>query len=349
MIIYVHVPGFYAAVEQADHPELRGRSLIVGGDPRKRGTVTGVSSEARESGVREGMDTGEAQALCPGAELRSTRMTRYRDVAAELRATFRSFSDRLEAQGLDGTYLDAGDSPDPLTLAAELCVRLQADHGLPAVAGIGETRFVACMAAQHTGPGGIRLVPGDQTRAFLSGLDVTELWGLGPATAERLAQAGISKIGGIQELDEDQAGELLGRNASRFRAYALGEDRDPLRASPPAKSLSREVTLHGATVDLRTLSTTVSELASQLEEMLARERRVARTVTLGVVFADGERLSRTQTSPDPLRTQGELADAAWRLLERTQAGVRLVRRLRLQVSKLERPPSAADPRQLRLF
>ena len=167
MIIFVHVPGFYAAVEQADHPADRGGPIIVGGDPHKGGTVTSSSPEAGEAGVHAGMELRAAQALCPEAELRPTRLRRYREVAAELRAILRTASDRIEPEGLDATYLELAALEDPVTLAARLCVQIQAEIGLRAVAGVGPTRFVAHLAGRNVGGQGIREVPPDQVLAFL--------------------------------------------------------------------------------------------------------------------------------------------------------------------------------------
>ena len=140
MIVFIQAPGFYAAVEQADDPALRGVPVIVGGDPRKRGSVTSASREAAEQGVSEGMDAAEALELCPDAQLRSTRMKRYREVAAELRELIRTETDRIEEVGLEGTFLQLESSEDAVQRAAELCVRIQAELGVHAVAGIAPTR-----------------------------------------------------------------------------------------------------------------------------------------------------------------------------------------------------------------
>ena len=154
MIIFIHIPGFYAAVEQADNHELRGRPVVVGGDPRKRGSVTGVSVEARKRGVVEGMEAREALERCPEAVFRRTRLKRYRAVAAETRALLRATTDRIEEFGVDGTFLEVPPQIEALPLAAELCVHMQAELALHSVAGIGPTRFIAYLGARHPRSGG---------------------------------------------------------------------------------------------------------------------------------------------------------------------------------------------------
>jgi nucleotidyltransferase/DNA polymerase involved in DNA repair len=141
----------------------------------------------------------------------------------------------------------------------------------------------------------------------------------------------------------------VGRNAQRFLAHARAEDRAPLRPQPLPKSFSQERTLDEPTRDLRVLGERIGELAFRLTHLLERERRLTRTLTLGLGFLDTEAVTRTQTFEEPIRTANELRDAALELLSRTQAGVRSVRRVRLQVSNLVRAGSTGDARQLRLF
>jgi DNA polymerase-4 len=349
MIVYIQVPDLYAAIEQADEPGLRGKAIIVGGNPRKRGNVTSANSEAREAGVQEGMRVQEALELCPAAALRPTRLRRYREVASEMRAILRGTTDRLEPAGLDGTYLEAPPRADPLSLAAELCVQIQADLGIAARAGIGATRFVAHLPAIHAGPGRLRWVRPEDSLDFLAPLAVTEIWGLGPSTAQKLEAHGLRRIGDLQSLERARLEEIVGRNAPRFLALANAHDREPLRPQPQPKSFSQEETLDEPTRDLRLVGGRIAELAVRLAALLERDRRVARTVSLGLHYLDAQHVTRTQTLEEPLGSADELRETALELLSRTQAGVRTVRRVRVQVSNLTRRRSPQDARQLRLF
>src|SRR5258705_265865 len=242
MIVFVLVPGLYSAVEQADNPALRGRPVVVGADPAKRGTVTSASREARARGVDEGMEMRRALELCPDAVIRPTRLERYREVAAELRALLRAETDRIEELGLEGTFLELGPSVDPVARAAELCVRVQAELGIGAVAGIGPTRFVAYLGARHAGPGGIRQVAEADVKSFLAPIPVTEIWGVGPATAERLAARGVHTIATLAAVDIATLTGVVGRGASAILEYARRADRQPPRPKPPPRSLSPERT-----------------------------------------------------------------------------------------------------------
>ena len=349
MIIFIHVGGFYAAVEQADDPSLRGQPVLVGGDPRKRGLVTGASVEAERLGAKAGMRMAEALERCPSAAVRQTRLQRYREMAQEVRALLWNVASALETEGLEGAYLEAPAEREPAGYAAEICVRVRAELGLSAAAGIGPTRFTAFIAAAYPPPEGIRLVTREDAVEFLAPYPTTDVWGLGPTTARKLAEHGIESIGDLQKCSVDELRALVGRNAATFRALARAEDRDLLRPSPRVKSLSQERTLDEPTVDLRTLGERLADLATRLETMLDRERRAARTVGITLSYVDERRVTRSVTLPRPVRAYAEIRDAALELLNRTQAGVRAVRRVRLQLSNLDGSEPSEDPRQLRLF
>jgi len=349
MVVFLKAPGFYAAVEQADDPQLRGAPVIVGGDPHKRGTVTAASPEALAAGVRPGMETAEALRLCPGAHVRATRLKRYRELAAEMRELIRAATDRIEELGLDGTFLELPRDGDALRQVAELCVSIQARLGVRSVAGIGPTRFAAFLASQEPGPGGILQLRAEEVQDFLDRFPVTAIWGLGPATSARLEELDVKSIGDLRRMPLEQLRAIAGRNAQAFLDLACARPDEPLRPKPRAKSLSQERTLATPSADLRALGDELAELARQLEGVLARERRAARTITLGLGYVDGTQVTRTQTLDRPAVGQGAIGDAALLLLGRTQAGVRQVRRVRLQLANLSLLEDETQPEQLRLL
>ena len=349
MIVFIYVPDFYASVEQAESG-LAGEPVIVGGDPAKGAAVLSVSSEARTLGLEAGMSVEDALRRCPGVTRRPTRMRVYREAAAQVRALLREQVERFEPVGMEGAYLECPPSVDALGFAAGACVRLRAELGLPARAGIGPTRFVAHLAARHAPEGGLRRVYAREAIEFLGSFPVTELWGLGPATAEKLTQSGIVQIVDLQKRDVSDLATIVGRrNAQAFLELATGRDVSRLRPAPRAKSLSREQTLDEPTGDLRALGEQVGQLAGDLAHLLVREGLAARTVCLGLTYEDGQRCSRAHTVPRALTAQRELADLGLELLTRTQAGLRGVRRLSLKASRLSRRDTGRDARQLQLF
>lgn len=349
MILFLLIPGFYASVEQADQPALRGRPTLVGGSPRKRGVVTSASPEAVAKGVTEGMNMAEALERCPEAAIRPTRLRRYREIAAAVRSACWAHTDRVEPAGLEGVYLEIPEGVDPVGLAAELCLRVRAEHGLAAVAGIGPTRFVASAAARHCGEGGIRCVGPGEVVGFLGDLPLTEIWGLGPASAARLAARGLRRIRDVQDRSPEELEDIIGRFGTTFHRLAMGQDDDRIRARPRPKSISQEETLPEPTGDLSTLRDLIAELAGRIATSLEREARGARTVTVGVEFVDAQQVTRGQTEPGQVATRAEIVEVAMTLMGRLRSEGRRVRRLRLQVSNLAPRERRGPPRQLSLF
>ncbi|MFQ5697499.1 MAG: hypothetical protein ACE5IL_04345 [Myxococcota bacterium] len=349
MIILVQVPDLYAAVEEEEDPELRSRPILVGGHPSRRGSVTGLNAAARAAGACVGMAVREALDLCPEAAFRPTRLAHYRACAQAIRALVRQECERIEPFGLDGVLLEPPAAIDPLELAAGLCVRIQGDLGLPARAGIGPTRFVASVAAAHSGAAGLRWVRDGEERAFLAPLPLGELWGLGPATEEKLAALGVRTLGELAAMDSEALESVAGRNARRLATLARGEDREPLRVRARPKSYSQEETWKEPTRDLRRIGERLEQLAQRLAGVLERDRRRARTLALGVSYLDGESVTRTRTRREPFSAALPMRDLALELLGRTHAGVRSVRRVRLQVSNLTRGEGRRPQRQLELF
>jgi len=186
-VLYAEVPGFYAEIERAAHPELAGRPVLVGGDPRKGGTVQSASREAVGEGVTPGMAVVAALERCPRAKTFRTDMRRYREVSARLRAILRRFLDRLEPAGLGAAYLDAtGVARPPEALAGDLVKAVGEGLGLPLRVGVSSAKFLARLAAEEAGEGIHRIAAGEET-AFLAPLPVERLPGVGPATASRIA------------------------------------------------------------------------------------------------------------------------------------------------------------------
>ncbi len=349
MIVSIQIPHFYAAVEQAE-AQCAGEPLIVGGDPGKGAAVRSASVEARAFGIEPGMTIDRALELCPQVRRCRTRMRTYREASATLRALLRERTSRIEPVGLDAFYLELPTGAAPIDFVADVCFRIKSELGLDAHAGIGPTRFVAHLAGRFPGESGLRHVAAEHAVEFLGPFPVSEIWGLGPVTAEKLARAGIVHIVDLQKRRIPELAAIVGqRNALAFQQYATARDPSRLSPLPRTKSLSRECTLPAPSADLRVLGEALSELAQGLEALLERERQTTRTLSLGVAYVEGDRCTRTHTVDRALTHQLELAEVAGQLLTRTQAGQRVVRKLSLKATKLSRREAARDPRQLRLF
>ncbi len=348
MLIYATVPGFYAEVERSADPSLRGRPVIVGGDPRKRGLVQSATEDALAAGVALDMPVIDALERCPRARLRKTNMRVYRDVAARLRACFRHETERVEPAGLEAAYLDVSGSESAAEAIAErLRERVAGELGLPLRVGIAPVRFVAKLAAEEVGAAGVLCVRPGELRRFLDPLPVGKLPGVGPRTQETLAALGALQVADLLKLGRERLEEQLGNHGRAIFALAQGIDAAGVRPAPHPRTVSQESTLATAEVDRTALEARLAELAGNVEVMLARERLAAKRLVLKVRYANHEETTRSRTVKHPLALAAELLALAADLLARTQAGERPIRGLGLAVSTLVRV--RRDERQLDLF
>lgn len=346
-VLYAEVPGFYAQVERAARPELSGRPILVGGDPRKSGLVQACTPDAAASGVGIGMSMIEALELCPTARALATDMRRYREVGVRLFACLRRACERIEEAGLGAAYVELPEAAEPESVASELARRVVAELGLPLRVGIGPVKFVARLAAREAGDSGVRRVAPAEVEAFLRPLPVTRLDGVGANTQAALAKHDVRTIGELAALGAARLEEILGNRGLELHALARGLDPSPIRATRHSKSLSQETTLAAEQVDTGVLSERIQELAESLERRLALEALAARRVSLKLRYADQETATRSRTLAAPVSEAAQIHAVGRALLRRTQAGARAVRLVGLAVSELA--PTGPDDRQLDLF
>ena len=348
MLLYAEVPGFYAEFERAADPTLASRPVIVGGDPRKRGSVQAATADARALGVTEGMPMLEALERCPRARCVVTNMRRYRDASAQLRSQFRRATDRLEPAGIAAAYLDvSGDEQPAEGVAERLREAVRDELGLPLRVGISAVKFLAKLAAETLPHDGVFAVPPGAARGFLDPLSVARLPGVGPKTEATLAELGIRTAGELARHPRALLEERLGNHGLQIQSYAQARDPAPLRAAPHPRSLSQEATFATPEVDRLALEERLAGLAARVEEALTRERLAAKRIAVKVRYADGEQVARSATQAHAVRAARELLAQVLPLLERTQAGSRPIRGLGLVVSELAR--AGSDERQLDLF
>jgi DNA polymerase-4 len=348
VLVYATVPGFYAEVERSRDPALRGRPVIVGGDPRKRGLVQSASEDALACGVEIGMPILEALARCPQARVRRTDMRLYREVSARLRSAFRLATERVEPAGLEAAYLDvAGRDEAPEAIALGLRERVAHELGLPLRLGVAPVRFLAKLAAEQSGLAGVGCVRPGEVRRFLDPLPVERLPGVGPRTRETLLGLGAARVVDLLALGQGRLEEALGNHGRAVFALAQGSDESRVRPAPHPRTVSHESTLATPEVDRGALEARLAELAGNVETTLARERLAAKRLVLKVRYADHEETTRSRTVTHPLDRARELLALASDLLTRTQAGTRPIRGLGLTASSLVRV--RRDERQLDLF
>ena len=350
-ILHVDMDAFFASVEQHDHPELRGRPLIVAGSSEARGVVAAASYEARRFGIRSAMATAAAERLCPQVLRVPPRHERYREVSEQLHEIFHEYTDLVEPISLDECFLDltrhCATRRLPLVeVAREIKQRIRERTGLTASAGGASNKFLAKIASDLEKPDGLVIVPPGEAPAFLEPLPVERIWGVGPVTAKRLHALGVRTIGELAAKSPEWLEAVFGRWGPDFGRLARGEDDRPVVPHRDPRSLSAENTFARDVTDPEVLLREIRDQAEEVARRLASHHATGRTVTLKLRYGDFTTVTRSHTASRPLEQAPEIARLATRLLERTEFPHRAVRLVGVGVSGLV---DRGRPVQLELF
>ena len=343
---FAEVPDFHVEVVRRAFPELRTRPLLVGGDPAKRGKVVAASADLRMLGIVEGMGVEEAQARVPVAHWVRTDMHRAREVSGLLRAAIRQEIDAVEIDGLAGFYLQAPrEHRAVLELATRLEARVAERTDLPLRFGVAPARFAARMAAEDAGHSGVIVIEREAFEAYLLRQPIGRFPGVGPKTAARLAQLGVTDISGLRDLGLERLEILLGNHGRSLWLLACGEDPKPLRVKRHPATLSREETLPGPAPE--EVFASLTRLAASLEKALRRDGLQAGRIALRLTYTDEHVLTRSRSLESPSSEASQLISAAEGLLAKVEADGGVLRRMGLILKGLE--VSGATSRQLDLF
>ncbi|MGH8774218.1 MAG: DNA polymerase IV [Jiangellaceae bacterium] len=332
-ILHLDLDAFYAAVEQRDKPSLRGRPVVVGG-LGPRGVVSTASYEARRFGVRSAMSMAEARSRCPHAAFLAGRFGAYRAVSDDVMAVLRDLSPLVEPISLDEAFVDlAGATMPDLSPASVRAVAaaLRADildrTRITASVGAATSKLLAKIASEQAKPDGLVVVEPGTELAVLRPLPVRALWGVGPATAERLTRLGVRTVGDLDRITETELVDLLGEAHGRaLHRLAGAEDDRAVSSERESKSVSVEDTFDRDITDPALLSALVQRLAVRVVARLARSGLSGRTVTLKVRLHDFTTLSRSATLPAPTDDARTVTRLAARLFTEidTSGGIRLL-------------------------
>ena len=287
MILLIDMDAFFASVEQAHHPHLAGKPVIVCGDPSRRGVVTAASYEARPFGVAAGMPLQEARRLCPQAEYVEGNPDKYVAVSLQLLDLYQSLSPDVEPFSVDEAFVGlVGRSVTPESAAAaarSLQREIAERFRLPASIGVGPNKLIAKMAAGSRKPRGLTVMDEQAFRNEFWPKEVQKLWGVGPQLATRMRSLGISTVGDLAHAPETVLKEAFGIIGPQLRDAAWGRDDTPLipfYRGVDAKSMGHEVTLPEDCCDTRFLEGTLLKLSDQVSRRLRIEGYVSRVVAV---------------------------------------------------------------------
>jgi DNA polymerase-4 len=331
---------FFVAVELLDRPGLRGRPVVVGGTG-PRGVVASASYEARARGVRSAQPTALARRLCPDAVFLPGRYERYAEVSGRIMEVFRSFTPLVEPISLDEAFLDVSGSGRSLGpapgIAAAVRDHLRREEGLDCSVGVGPSKLVAKLASAAAKPEptpsgprpgpGVVVVTDDEVRSFLHRLPLRALWGVGPATLDRLERLGVTDVAGLASLSLDVLVGTFGHAQGRhLHDLARGIDDRPVVPDRSPRSIGHEETFPRDLRSRAALHREVVRLADAVASRLRAHGTVGRTVTLKVRFGDFRTITRSTTLTHGVDTAAALIGTAERLLDAVDPspGVRLL-------------------------
>jgi DNA polymerase-4 len=348
VIFHVDMDAFFASVEQRDHPEYRGKPVIVGSPPDQRGVVCAASYEARKFKIRSAMPSRTAGKLCPHGIFVRPRMEAYRAESAAIMEILRSVTPVIERVSVDEAYLDLSDEfqshPDAdaaleaaVPVAREIKRRIAVERNLTASIGVAANKFLAKLGSDFQKPDGLTLIRERDKVEFLKPLSVRSIHGVGPVTAQALEAKGFMTIGDLQTASADLS-SVVGSFAESLQARAFGNDERPVDTSDERKSISAENTFLEDTDDRPTLRAALKDLAADVAETLEKNGvGGALTVQVKVRYSDFTTLTRQVRLEEPVVRAAEIYRLAQFLLARDRLVKSPLRLIGIGLSTLVSP------------
>jgi DNA polymerase-4 len=323
VILHVDMDAFFASVEQHDHPEYRGKPVIVGAPPDKRGVVCAASYEARRFGVHSAMPSREAGRRCPHGIFVPPNGPRYADVSRQVFALFHRYTPLVEPLSIDEAFLDVTGAGhifgDGVAIAALIRKDIVTDTGLTASVGVASNKFLAKLASDMDKPDGITLVPTEASAivAFLAPLPVGRIWGVGKVLQQTLATGGFHLVRDLQEGSLPLLEQLVGaRGAAHLRQLAFGIDERPLTTTREEKSMSREHTFAADCESSEVIANVVRTLVEDVGQALRKSGFQARVVRIKIRWRGFDTITRQRRLPEGVCDDATIRETALDLLER---------------------------------
>ncbi len=340
---------FYASVEQRDFPEYRGKPLIVGGPPERRGVVATASYEARRFGIRSAMSSTRAKQLCPEAIFVFPRFDVYKQVSTHIRDIFRRYTDIIEPLSLDEAFLDVTSDKrnigSAIAIAQEIKQAIRDELQLTASAGISVNKFVAKIASDMDKPDGLTFIGPSRIVAFMEELPVEKFFGVGKVTARKMQSMNLFTGADLKKLNEEEMVKHFGKSGRFYYQMVRGNDNRPVQPHREIKSVASEDTFERDLDDMEELAGELEKIAGRLVQRLERYQLKGRTVTLKVKFSDFKQITRNQSYPQPIHDYPVILETALQLLNKLDLSGKKIRLLGISISNFEEPGASGGPKE----
>ena len=351
LFIHADLDAFYASVEQLDHPEYRGRPVIVGGLPGdRRSVVAAASYEARKFGVHSAMPLARAVTLCPHGIFLRGNMERYRKKSEEIMLVFSGFSPLVQQLSIDEAFLDISGMENlygpPEVIAKKLKETVLSETGLTVSAGVAPNKYTAKIASGISKPDGLFIIPPGSEESFMRSLPVEKIWGAGGKTRELFEKYGMKTCEDIHRLSLEALTSVFGKSFGLFLYRAVrGEAAAAFDEERLTHSMSAERTFDFDLYDEFTIETALFDICQTLMWRLLNCSWQSRTVSIKIRYSDFTTEGARETAPEPVLTLNDLYGRLLNLFHKKYRRGRGVRLLGAGLMNLD----AAGSRQGELF
>lgn len=342
---------FFAAVEEREHPEYKGKPVVVGANPKEgkgRGVVSTCNYEAREYGIRSGMPISRAWKRCPHAVYLPVDYKLYTEVSSRIMKILRRYADKFEQWGIDEAFLDVSsrveDYEDAQRLAQKVKTDVYKNERLTCSIGVGPNKLVAKIASDLKKPDGLTVVEEKDAEAFLAPLPVNKLLWIGRKTAHRLNAIGIETISDLAKYEQSLLAEKFGVWGTQMYLSAHGIDNSEVQERWEIKSMSRDTTFEEDTSDVDFILATLDALAEAVHKQLVKSNFTCKTVTVKIRYEDFETHTHGKSLPFQTNQLRDVQKTARELIQEFLRGDRKVRLVGVRLSNL-----VSGERQKKLF
>ena len=337
VIFHVDMDAFYAAVEQGDNPEYRGKPVIIGAMPGSRGVVSACSYEARKFGVHSAMPISEAYRRCPDGIYLPVRMERYQEVSRGIMRLFESFTPKIQQISVDEAFLDMTGTErlfgPPRDAAQRVKALVRSESGLIISIGVAPNKFLAKLASDYDKPDGLSIVRPGEEEGFIDKLELKDLWGIGEKMRERLHELNIRDTRTLRRYTVETLRGIFGRSAGEYLYKAVrGIDPGVLREERKSHSVSNETTFEQDTADPEIIRQTILELSHEVAFRLLDAGETGTTAFIKLRLSDFSTTTAQKTLVHPLESAQQLFSVAQELLQKRYSGDEKIRLIGVGVS-----------------
>lgn len=345
---------FYASIEQRDHPEYRGKPIVVGGSPEGRGGVVATASyEARKFGIKSAMSSKRARQLCKNAIFVRPRFEAYKEASRKIRAIFHRYTDLIEPLSLDEAYLDVTSDKQNIGSAIEIAKLIKRaikdELHLTASAGVSINKFVAKIASDIHKPDGLTFIGPSKVEKFMEKLPVEKFFGVGKVTAEKMKKLGLHTGADLKKLREDELVRHFGKAGKFYFKIVRGIDDREVIPDRETKSVGAEDTFADDLNKLEDLFFELDRIANIVHERLTRNHLKGKTITVKIKYADFRQITRSKSFADPVDELNTIIETARALLVQTDPENQSIRLLGISLSNFPGIEKKKSDEQLGLF